>query len=125
MKFLLRFIAIFIAVGAALWLVPGIDIIGSTSAWASVAIVSLIIAILNMTVKPLLQILGLPISVLTLGVFYLVINTLLLYMAAGMGNAMFSVGFHIATFGSGFVASIVISIVSTIMNAILGVNDEG
>ena len=81
---------------------------------------ALIIALLNMTVKPLLQIIGLPITVLSLGVFYLVINTILLYLAASMGNALFGAGFVIDSFGSGFVASIVISIVSGIMNSLLG-----
>lgn len=56
----------------------------------------------------------------SLGVFYLVINTILLYVAASMGNALFGAGFVIDSFGSGFVASIVISIVSGIMNSILG-----
>lgn len=120
MKFLLRLIGIFVAVGVSVWLVPGIDIVGSTDHWASIGVIALCIALLNMTVKPILQILGLPISVLTLGIFYLVINTLLLYIAAGIGNSLFDVGFHIATFGSGFVASIVISLVSGILNGILG-----
>lgn len=120
MQFILRTIAIFIAVGAAVWLVPGIDIVGVGSSWGSIAVMALIIALLNMTIKPFLQLIGLPITVLSLGVFYLVINTILLYVAASMGNALFGAGFVIDSFGSGFVASIVISIVSGIMNSILG-----
>ena len=120
MQFILRTIAIFVAVAVAAWLVPGINVIG---AWGSILIVALVIALLNMTIKPILQILGLPITIISLGVFYLVINTLLLYIAAGISNALFGAGLEIASFGSGFVAAIVISIVSTIMNAILGAND--
>ena len=123
MQFILRTIAIFVAVAVAAWLVPGIEVIGSDAAWASILIVALVIALLNMTIKPILQVLGLPITIISLGVFYLVINTLLLYLAAGISNALFGAGLEIATFGSGFVAAIVISIVSTIMNAILGAND--
>ena len=115
MQFILRTIAIFVAVGVAVWLVPGIDIVGAGSSWGSIAVMALIIALLNMTIKPLLQIIGLPITVLSLGVFYLVIN-----LAASMGNALFGAGFVIDSFGSGFVASIVISIVSGIMNSLLG-----
>ena len=121
MQFILRTIAIFVAVAVAAWLVPGINVIGAGAAWGSILIVALVIALLNMTIKPILQILGLPITII--GVFYLVINTLLLYIAAGISNALFGAGLEIASFGSGFVAAIVISIVSTIMNAILGAND--
>lgn len=123
MQFILRTIAIFVAVAVAAWLVPGINVIGAGAAWGSILIVALVIALLNMTIKPFLQILGLPITIISLGVFYLVINTLLLYIAAGISNALFGAGLEIASFGSGFVAAIVISIVSTIMNAILGAND--
>lgn len=123
MQFILRTIAIFVAVAVATWLVPGINVIGAGAAWGSILIVALVIALLNMTIKPILQILGLPITIISLGVFYLVINTLLLYIAAGISNTLFGAGLEIASFGSGFVAAIVISIVSTIMNAILGAND--
>ena len=123
MQFILRTIAIFVAVAVAALLVPGINVIGAGAAWGSILIVALVIALRNMTIKPILQILGLPITIISLGVFYLVINTLLLYIAAGISNALFGAGLEIASFGSGFVAAIVISIVSTIMNAILGAND--
>lgn len=123
MQFILRTIAIFVAVAVAAWLVPGIDIVGPSVAWGSLLVIALIIALLNMTIKPILQLIGLPISIISLGVFYLIINTALLYLAAAIANSLFGIGFEIATFGSGFVASIVISIVSTIMNAVLGAND--
>lgn len=123
MNFFLRTLGIFIAVGVAVWLVPGIDIYNDgTAAWVSIAIVAVVIALLNMSIKPIMQLLGLPISILTLGLFYLVINTALLYIAAGISNTIFNAGFNIETFGSGFVASIVISIVSTLVNSITGAN---
>lgn len=67
-----------------------------------------------------MQLLSLPISFITLGVFYLVVNTLMLYIAAWLANGIFQVGIDIVTFGSAFVASIVISVVSAIMNSIVG-----
>ena len=85
-----------------------------------VLIIALIIALLNMTIKPILQLFGLPITVITLGIFYIIINTALLYLASWLANGLFGIDFIIATFGSGFVASIVISIVSSIMNVLLG-----
>lgn len=120
MNFVLRVIGIFIAVAVAVWLVPGIEVAGTVSTWASVLIIALIIALLNMTIKPILQLLGLPITVITLGIFYIIINTALLYLASWLANGLFGIDFIIATFGSGFVASIVISIVSSIMNGLLG-----
>ena len=58
-------------------------------------------------------------TVLTLGIFYLVVNTLLLYIAAWLANGLFGAGFYIASFGSAFVASIVIivSALSTVSSA--------
>lgn len=120
MNFLLRCIGIFVAVAVAIWLVPGIEIVNSGNSWAEIAVVALIIALLNISVKPILQLIGLPISIISLGVFYLIINTFLLYIAAGLGNALFGVGFFIDSFGSGFVASIVISLVSGFLNGLLG-----
>lgn len=120
MNFILRVIGIFVAVAVAVWLVPGIEIGGTISTWASVLIIALIIALLNMTIKPILQVLGLPITFLTLGIFYLIINTALLYLASWLAGSLFGVEFIIASFGSGFVASIVISIVSGILNGVLG-----
>ncbi len=119
MRFILRTIAIFVAVGVAVWLVPGVQVV-SESSWGSIAIVALFIALINMTIKPLLQLLSLPITIVSLGIFYLVINTVLLYLAAALSNALFGAGFVISSFASGFIAAIVISIVSAIMNSILG-----
>jgi len=124
MSFILRWLATAIAAGVAVWLVPGIDIVGGTDAWAAIAIFALVLAFLNSFLRPFLQLIGLPISVITLGIFALVINTLMLYIAAWLANGIFQVGFTLDTFGSAFVASIVISIVSAIVNAITGANDK-
>ncbi|WP_165171374.1 phage holin family protein [Adlercreutzia sp. ZJ242] len=122
MNFILRWIVTAVAVAAAVWLVPGIDVLGGDS-WASIALLALVLALINMSLKPILQVLSLPVTVLTLGLFYLVVNTAVLYLSAWLANGLFNVGFEIATFGSGFVAAIVISIVSGIVNGIVGGND--
>ena len=120
MNFLIRWLVTAIAVGAAVWLVPGIDTIGGDSAWVSIAIFGLILSLINISVKPLMQILSLPITILTLGIFFLIVNTFMLYIAAWLASGIFGSGIEIASFGSAFVASIVISIVSAIVNAITG-----
>lgn len=124
MNFIIRWIVTALAVAAAVWLIPGIQIVGGDSAGIGIAIFALILSLINMSLKPLLQILSLPITVLTLGIFYLVVNTFLLYIAAWLANSLFGIGFWIEGFGSAFLASIVISIVSAIVNAILGPQAE-
>ncbi len=120
MNFILRWLVTAIATGVAVWLVPGIDLVGGNEAWVAIALFGLILSLVNISIKPLMQLLSLPISFITLGVFYLVVNTLMLYIAAWLANGIFQVGIDIVTFGSAFVASIVISVVSAIMNSIVG-----
>lgn len=124
MRFLLRWLATALAVAVVVWLVPGVDIIGGTEAWGAIAIFAAILALINMSIRPILQVLSLPISIITLGIFYLVVNTFMLYVAGWIANGLFHVGFIIETFGSAFVASIVISIVAGIVNSITGANEK-
>lgn len=120
MGFVARWLATAVAAGVAVWIVPGIDIVGNASAWAQIALFGLVLSHVDISIKPVLQVLSLPITALTLGIFYLVVNTLLLYIAAWLANGIFQAGFVIASFGSAFVASIVISIVSALVNALIG-----
>ena len=120
MSFIIRWIVTAIAVGAAVWLVPGIEAVGAHEAWVAVAVVGLVLSLINMGVKPIVQFFSLPITCLTLGIFYLVINTAMLYLAAWITTSLFELGIFIESFGSAFAASIVISIVSGIANAIVG-----
>ena len=120
MNFIIRWLVTAVAVGVAVWLVPGIDLIGGTSAWAGIALFALILSLVNISIRPIMQVLSLPVTVLTLGIFYLVVNTLMLYIAAWLANGIFQVGLVIDSFGSAFVASIVISIESALVNALVG-----
>ncbi len=119
MNFIIRWIVTAIAVAAAVWLVPGVFVWGD-STWIGVIIFALFLALINMSIKPILQVLSIPITVITLGIFYIVVNTLMLYLAAWLANALFGVGFEITTFGSGFLAAIIISLVSALINGIIG-----
>lgn len=123
MNFIARWLATAVAVAAAAWIVPGINVIGGDSAWVIVAVFALVLSLVNIGVKPIMQILSLPITCLTFGIFYLVVNTALIYFASWLTDGMFGMGLHIATFGSGFVASIVISIVSSIVNSLIGTKE--
>ena len=117
MNFILRWIACAIAVGLAVFLVPGISVVGG---WASVVFTALFLALINASIKSFLQVLSLPISILTLGIFALIVNALMLELASWLASGIFGSGLTISSFASAFFASIIISIVSALMNKGLG-----
>ncbi len=121
MNFILRWLSCAIAVGIAVWLVPGIYIVGGTSAWLPITLCALFMALINVSIKPILQILSLPISVLTLGIFAIIINALMLELAGWLSVSVFGEGIQLASFGAAFLGSIIVSIVSAIVNSIFGV----
>ncbi len=123
MNFILRWIATAVAVGAAVWIVPGITIVGSNGTIA-VVVMALVLALINASIKPILQVLSLPITVITLGIFYLIVNALMLELAAWAATGLFASGIAINGFGSAFLGSIVISIVSALVNGLLGVDKQ-
>jgi putative membrane protein len=75
---------------------------------------SLVLGILNVFVRPVLIILTLPINILSLGLFTLIINAFLLYLASGIVP-----GFEITSFWKAFWAALLISIVSAMINFII------
>ncbi|CEI81218.1 membrane protein [Oceanobacillus oncorhynchi subsp. incaldanensis] len=76
---------------------------------------SVILAILNMFVKPILVILTLPITVITFGLFLIVVNAIILMIT----QALIGPSFVIDGFGTAFIASIVISLISMILNSVV------
>lgn len=105
--FLRRWLVTFIAVLVAAFvfrLVYPLDL-------ASLAIFALILALLNAIVRPILMILALPLTILTLGLFILVINAIMFWLATVIFPSVAVQGF----FGA-FLAALVVSIVSYIVN---------
>ncbi len=89
----------------AAFLLPGIRVQSIGSAFIAAAI----LAILNLFVKPVLVFLTLPITILTLGLFLIVINALLLMIVGGVVS-----GFEIKSFWWAVLGSLVISLVSSL-----------
>lgn len=87
--------------------VPGITVDGFYPA----LIAAIVLGILNLTVKPILFVLTLPISILTLGLFMFVINASLFWFAA-----TFIDGFSVATFWHALLGSLIVSAVSAVAN---------
>ena len=123
MNFIIRWIATAVAVGVAVWIVPGITAVGNDGTIA-VVVMALVLSLINISVKPIMQVISLPITVLTLGIFYLVVNALMLELAAWAATGLFASGIAIDGFGSALLGSIVISIVSSIVNGILGGDEK-
>ena len=122
MRFFVSWLVTAIAVGVAVWIVPGITTVGE-NATIAVIVGALVLALINMSIKPILQFLSLPVTVLTLGLFYIVVNALLLQLAEWMATGIFGSGIDIDNFGSALLGSIIISIVSGIVNGIIGTNE--
>lgn len=123
MNFIIRWIATAIAVGAAVWIVPGITTVGD-NATIAIAVGALVLSLINIVLKPVLQFISLPITVLTLGIFYLIVNALLLELAAWASTGLFGSGIAISGFFAALLGSIIISIVSAIVNNVLGTDKE-
>jgi putative membrane protein len=95
---------------AVTYFVPNIHVANFTTA----LIAALLIGLVNMLIKPILLLLTLPITILTLGLFIFVINGLLFY---AVGN--FLQGFEVKTFTSGIVGAVVYSLLSWLLTSIV------
>ena len=119
MNFIISWIASAISVAAAVAIVPGIQPVGSDSTMA-IIMMALALSLVNASIKPIAQALSLPLTMLTLGIFYLVMNALLLELAAWLSTTILGSGVTVSGFGSAFFGSIVISIVNSIVDSIIG-----
>jgi putative membrane protein len=111
-KFIIRWAINAVALYVAVLIVPGIDFNGD---WTGVLWLALIIGLLNTLVRPLLKFLTCPLIILTLGLFTIIINTLILMLTNSIGQAL-NLGLTVDGFWSALLGSLVISIVSVIMS---------
>jgi putative membrane protein len=88
-------------------LVPGIHI----SDFGGAVVAGLVLGIVNAVIRPLVLLLTLPITILTVGIFALVVNALMLYIVAGVTHRLV-----IDNFLSAFIGAIALSIISTILS---------
>lgn len=113
MGFLGRWLVEAIAVGAAIWLVPGIEVVGG--AYAAPVFTALFLALVNACVKPVLKVLSLPLTIMSLGLFSLVINAFMLELASYLARNITHAGILIDGFGAAFFGALVISIVTSLL----------
>lgn len=118
MTFLISLLGTAASVWVAVWLIDGFEFGGE---WWQFLIVALIVGLVNAIVKPILKILSLPLIALTLGLFLVVVNALVLQLAVWLSGpdvldlGLTSDGFFWTT----FLASIVVSVVGWILGALL------
>jgi putative membrane protein len=86
---------------------------------AALLVASLLLGILNALLRPLLLLLSLPLVLLTLGLFTLVINALLLMLVGQL-----VIAFHVADFWAAFWGGLVISGVSLVLNTLTGTGEH-
>jgi putative membrane protein len=110
MGLLLRIIVNAVALLAVAYLVPGISVTGFVGA----LIAAVVLGVVNAVLKPILIILSLPLEIITLGLFTFVINALLFWFVGQLGLGLAVHGFWPALIGS-----IVLSIVSMILSALV------
>ena len=106
LKWLINAVALLVVVNV----VAGIGI----ERWQTLLAGALVIGLLNAFIRPLLLFFTLPVNILTLGLFTLVINGFIFYLAAWLVK-----GFYLAGFWSAFVAALVFSIVSFMLNFLI------
>ena len=101
---------------AALWvatqIVPGVSLSGGALPLLGVA---LVFGVVNALIRPVARILTFPLIILTLGIFALVINGLMLWLTSSLSSAL-GLGFHVSGFWAAFWGALVVSLVSTILS---------
>lgn len=110
MTLLLVWILNAVALLVVAYVLPGITV----ASFGSALIAAVILGLLNMLLKPLLIVLTLPLTVVTLGLFLLVINALVFWFAGSVLK-----GFEVNGFWWAFVGAIVYSIVTTLLSGLI------
>jgi putative membrane protein len=114
MGFIVKVLAIAVAAYFAAWLLPGVTIASASTA----VIVALVFAILNAIVRPILVILTIPITIVTLGLFLLVINIIIVKLTDALID-----GFAVRGWLSALLFSLIVSSVSSILHKIVADKD--
>ncbi len=109
MAIVIKLFILAIAVFVASYIIPGVTIDSVTS----LIVISIVLGIVNAFIKPILVFLTLPLTVLTLGIFLLLLNGILVLLVSSIVP-----GFYVATFFSAILFSIVVSLVSSLLSKV-------
>lgn len=112
MPFLIRLIVNAAALWVATRIVPGVSFDGGVTAFLGVA---LVFGVINATLRPATKILTFPLILITLGIFALVVNGLMLWLTSSLSSSL-GLGFHVSGFWAAFFGALVVSIVSALLS---------
>ena len=110
MRILLVWLVNAVALIAVAYLLPSITV----SSFTSALIAALVLGLVNAIIRPVLVVLTLPVTILTLGLFIFVINALLFWLVGSILD-----GFHVQGFGGALIGSILFSIVSWLLSTVV------
>ena len=118
-RFFIRLAINAIALYAAIQFVPGIH--AQNTHWTAILGLALVFGVVNALISPILKFLTCPLILLTLGLFTLLINTLIFYLAGAVGT-WFGIGFEVSGFWPAFWGGLLTSIISIVLT--LALRDE-
>ncbi|MBD9703858.1 phage holin family protein [Streptomyces caniscabiei] len=120
MNFLVKTIANAGALAIAVWLVDKITLTGAGTGKkvGTLLLVALVFGLVNAVVKPLVRLLTLPLFILTLGLFTLVVNALMLLLTSWLADVL-DLSFHVEGFWTAVLGALIISIVSWALSLVL------
>ncbi|MEK7133977.1 MAG: phage holin family protein [Patescibacteria group bacterium] len=111
MHTILRYLGTVAAVYLTVSIVPGIMVAGG---WITILLVALVWSVITMVIRPVLSILMLPITIVTLGLFSFILNALLFWAVT-----LIVPGFTVAGFGAALLGALVLSILTWFIHKIL------
>lgn len=114
MSFAIRLLANAAALYVATQIVPGVTFEGT---WLAFFGVALVFGVVNAFVRPIAWVLTFPVILLTLGLFLLVINGLMLWLTSRVSTAL-GLGFHVSGFWAAFWGAAVVSIVGILLSTL-------
>lgn len=112
MRFLFRLLINAAALWVAARVISGISYEGS---WSTLLLVALVFGVLNAIVRPILGLLTCPLQILTLGLFTLVLNAVMLLLTSSVSNAL-GLSFYVEGFWPALLGALVISVVSILLS---------
>jgi putative membrane protein len=123
-NFVVKTIANAGALAVAVWLLDKITLTGDSTGKkaGTLIIVALIFGLVNFLVKPVVKLLSLPLLILTLGLFTLIVNALMLLLTSWLADK-FDLSFHVEGFWTAVLGGLIISIVSWALHVVLPDND--
>lgn len=122
---LIRIVLNAVAVWVATLIVGGVDVTARTTAGkiGTLLVVGAIFGLVNAVIKPIAQLLSLPLIILTLGLFVLVVNALLFWLTAAVSSGL-GAPFEVDGFWSAFWGAIVVSLVSWLLSIVVRDSDD-